>query len=114
MRHACVLNTCHYLIVNWVMCPLDSDHLIEGHSTLLYLLTLSLLSTEITSVFSEDKFPAFYGWISQMKQTDAVKKTILSDEAHVAFIKGYQETGKHDYSHADVTGEGVTIYTKKE
>ena len=49
-----------------------------------------------------------------MKQTDAVKKTILSDEAHVAFIKGVQESGKHDYSHADVTGEGVTIYTKKQ
>ena len=49
-----------------------------------------------------------------MKETDVVKASLLSDEAHVAFIKGFQETGKHDYSHADRTGEGVTIYTKKE
>ena len=48
-----------------------------------------------------------------MKQTDAVKKTLLPDEAHVAFIKGYSESGTHDYSHADLTGKGVTIYTRK-
>ena len=49
-----------------------------------------------------------------MKETDAVKASLLSDEAHVAFIKGVVETGKHDYSSADRTGEGVTIYIKKE
>ena len=48
-----------------------------------------------------------------MKQTDAVKKSMQPDEAHLAFIKGYKD-GKHDYSHADVTGEGITIYTRKQ
>ena len=70
-------------------------------------------STELSSVFSEDRFPTFFGWIGRMKQTDAVKKSMLTDEAHLAFIKSFKE-GKHDYSHADLTGEGVTIYTKKQ
>ena len=48
-----------------------------------------------------------------MKQTDAVKKSMLTDEAHLAFIKSFKE-GKHDYGHADLTGEGITIYTKKQ
>ena len=48
-----------------------------------------------------------------MKQTDAVKKSMLPDEAHLAFIKSFKE-GKQDYSHADLTGEGITIYTKKQ
>ena len=49
-----------------------------------------------------------------MKENEAVKQSLLSDEAHAAFIKGFTDTGKHDYSTADRTGEGVTIYTKKE
>ena len=70
-------------------------------------------STELSSVFSEERFPTFFDWIGQMKQTDAVKKSLLPDEAHLAFIKSFKE-GKHDYSHADLTGEGITIYTKKQ
>ena len=49
-----------------------------------------------------------------MKEDRAVKQSLLSDEAHLAFIKGAADTGKHDYSHADRTGQGVTIYTRKE
>ena len=69
--------------------------------------------TEVAVIFPEDKFPILYGWISRMKQTDTVKKTSLPDEAYAAFFKSSSETGKHDYSHADVTGKGVTIYTRK-
>ena len=47
-----------------------------------------------------------------MKATDAVKKSYLSPEAHAAFIKSIKDG--HDYSHADVTGQGITIYAKKQ
>ncbi len=49
-----------------------------------------------------------------MKQLPAVQASLLSDEAYVKFSKAINETGKHDYSSADVTGQGVTIYTRKE
>ena len=74
---------------------------------------IHLPHADLSLVFSEDRFPTFFGWIGRMKQTDAVKKTMQPDEAHLAFIKGYKD-GKHDYSHADVTGEGITIYTRKQ
>ncbi len=49
-----------------------------------------------------------------MKKLPAVQASLLSYEAHAAFIKTFKETGKHDYSIADLTGQGVTIYSKKE
>ena len=49
-----------------------------------------------------------------MKENSAVKEVLLSDEAHAGFVKGIMDAGKHDYSHADRTGQGVTIYTRKE
>ena len=67
----------------------------------------------MSQVVSEEKFPTLFGWIARMKQTAAVKAVLLSDEAHAALIKSYKGTGKHDYSSADRTGKGVTIYTKK-
>ncbi len=45
-----------------------------------------------------------------MKKLPAVQASLISDEAHVAFIKTAKETGKHDYSTVD---QGV-IYSKKE
>ena len=59
------------------------------------------------------EFPDLFGWIERMKATDAVKKSYQPPEAHAAFIKSVK-SGVHDYSHADVTGEGITIYAKKE
>lgn len=48
-----------------------------------------------------------------MSANDAVKQSYLSPEAHAAFVKSAR-AGSHDYSHADVTGKGITIYAKKE
>lgn len=48
-----------------------------------------------------------------MKANDAVKQSYQPPEAHAAFAKSVR-AGSHDYSHADVTGKGITIYAKKE
>ena len=45
-----------------------------------------------------------------MRETKAVKETMLPVEVHVAIIKSFQ-TGKHDYSPADLSGKGLPIYT---
>ena len=41
---------------------------------------------------------------------------MLPPEKHLAFYKGISDSGgqKHDYSVADLTGKGVTIYTRKQ
>ncbi len=69
--------------------------------------------TEITKVISREKFPTLAGWIGRMKKLPAVQAVLFSYEVHAAFIKSII-AGKHDYSSADLTGQGVTIYTKKE
>ena len=48
-----------------------------------------------------------------MKGMAAVKGSYQPPEAHLAFIKSVK-AGVHDYSHADVTDQGITIYAKKE
>ena len=68
---------------------------------------------EIATEIKEDQFPDLFGWIERMKATDAVKRTYQPPEAHAAFYKSVK-AGSGDYSHADVTGEGITIYAKKE
>ena len=65
------------------------------------------------SVLGEDKFPVLHGWIARMRETKAVKETMLSVEAHVTFVKSAQ-TGNHDYSPADLSGKGLPIYTCKK
>ena len=42
-----------------------------------------------------------------MRETKAVKETMLPVEAHVAIIKSLQT----DYSPADLSGKGLPIYT---
>ena len=69
----------------------------------------SVLCIEFAAVVKEEEFPEFYGWVERMKGTDAVKGSYQSPEAHLAFIKSVK-AGVHDYSHADVTGQGITIY----
>ena len=68
------------------------------------------------TAFTEDKFPLVHGYISLMLQDAAVKKVALPPEKHLAFYKGISDSGgqKHDYSVADLTGKGVTIYTRKQ
>ena len=48
-----------------------------------------------------------------MSQTEAVKPSYLPPEAHLKVVKAFV-SGEHDYSPADLTGKGVTIYTKKQ
>ena len=48
-----------------------------------------------------------------MRETKAVKETVLPVEAHVTFINSFK-TGTHDYSPADLSGKGLLIYTCKE
>ena len=69
--------------------------------------------TGFASAVNKDKFPLIFGWIFRMKENDAVKQSYLPPENHVAFIKSATQSGKHDYSAADLTGKGVVIYTKK-
>ena len=69
----------------------------------------SVLCIEFAAVVKEEEFPEFYGWVERMKGTDAVKVSYQPPEAHLAFIKSVK-AGVHDYSHADVTGQGITIY----
>ena len=75
-----------------------------------YHLRSSLI--EIAAQIKEDQLPHVFGWIERMKATEPVKKSYQPPEAHAAFVKSVQ-AGTHDYSHADVTGEGITIYAKK-
>ena len=84
------------------------------HSVHLPIRNLLFSLVEIAAQIKEDQLPDFFGWIERMKATEAVKKSYLPPEAHAAFFKLMQATGTHDYSHADVTGEGITIYAKKE
>ena len=66
------------------------------------------------TLLSDEEFPELKRYIAAMKETDAVKDSLLSDEAHLGFINSFKSgTGNHDYSFADRTGEGVDIYTKK-
>ena len=65
------------------------------------------------AAITEDKFPRVHRYISRMLQDPAVKKTALPPEKHLAFYTSAKEE-KHDYSVADLDGNGVTIYTKKQ
>ena len=78
------------------------------------LLYSSFLYIENAEKFNEDKFPQFLGWVERMKSTPEVKKSYQPPEAHAAFVNSFKSGGSHDYSHADVTGEGITIYARKE
>ena len=75
---------------------------------------LKLLNPEATSFLSESNYPILFGWISRMKEVEAVKKVALSDSAHLAFYKGYVGTGIHDYGTADISGKGITVYAKQQ
>jgi glutathione S-transferase len=77
------------------------------------LAALKLLSTEFAEQTKEEDFPEFFGWVERMKGVEAVRKSYQPPEAHLAFINSVK-AGVHDYSHADVTGKGITIYAKKE
>ena len=72
----------------------------------------SVLCIEFAAVVKEEEFPEFYGWVERMKGTDAVKGSYQPPEAHLAFMNSVK-AGVHDYSHADVTGQGITIYAKE-
>lgn len=72
-----------------------------------------LFLLESASKLKYEQLPEFLGWMERMKNSAAVKKSYQPPEAHAAFVKSYV-SGNHDYSHADVTGEGITIYAKKE
>jgi glutathione S-transferase len=74
---------------------------------------IQLFSPQFSEAVKQEDFPDFFGWIERMKATDAVKKLYQPPEAHLAFVKSVQ-AGVHDYSHADVTSKGITIYAKKE
>ena len=63
---------------------------------------------EFAVVVKEEEFPEFYGWVERMKGTDAVKGSYQPPEAHLAFIKSVK-AWVHVYSHADVTGQGITM-----
>ena len=68
-----------------------------------------------SAAVTADKFPLVHDYISRMLQDEAVKKTALPPEKHLAFYKKAKESdGQHDYSVADLDGKGVTIYTKKQ
>ena len=69
---------------------------------------------EGTSVLTETNFPVLFGWISRMKEVEAVKKVALPDSAHFAFYKEYIETQKHNYAAADISGKGITVYAKQQ
>lgn len=68
---------------------------------------------EFAEQTKEEDFPEVFGWVERMKGVEAVKKSYQPPEAHLAFINSVK-TGVHDYSHADVTGQGITVYAKKE
>lgn len=71
--------------------------------------------TAFAAAVTADKFPLVHDYITRMLQDEAVKKTALPPEKHLAFYKKMKESdGKHDYSVADLDGKGVTIYTKKQ
>ena len=69
----------------------------------------SVLCIEFAAVVKEEEFPESYGWVERMKGTDAVKVSYQPPEAHLAFMNSVK-AGVHVYSHADVTGQGITIY----
>ena len=60
----------------------------------------------------EADFPELQRYLAAMKETEAVKDSLLSDEAHLGFIKS-SAAGNPDYGFADRTGKGLDIYTKK-
>ena len=83
------------------------------HIYIYIILCFLFLITETEGEFPEDQYPDFFGWVERMKATDAVKRSYQPPEAHAAFIKSVK-AGPHDYGHADTTGQGITIYAKKE
>ena len=77
--------------------------------------THTLTHTAFAAAVTADKFPLVHDYITRMLQDEAVKKTALPPEKHLAFYKKMKESdGQHDYSIADLDGKGVTIYTKKQ
>eukprot|EP00731_Ephydatia_muelleri_P001335 Em0001g1335a len=75
---------------------------------------LKLLNPEATTFLSESNYPILFGWISRMKEVEAVKRVALPDSAHFGFYKGYVGTGQHDYGVADISGKGITVYAKEK
>ena len=83
--------------------------------SLIHACTYTCTITAFSAAVTVDKFPLFHDYISWMLQDEAVKKTALPPEKHLAFAKKMKESdGQHDYSVADLDGKGVTIYTKKQ
>ena len=76
------------------------------------MLTL-FLSVELGAQVSKEKFPLFFEYLEVMKQDEAVKKSILPVESHIAILNAFK-TGVHDYSHTDLQGTGVTIYSRED
>ena len=76
-------------------------------------MSMGFISVEFAEQTKEEDFPEFFGFMERMKVVEAVKKSYQPPEAHLAFINSVK-TGVHDYSHADVTGQGITIHAKKE
>ena len=63
---------------------------------------------EVKSLYTPDNIPIFIQWEAAMKDTDAVKKTMIQGLA--AFGANLQATGgKHDYSLLKI--DGLKIYT---
>ncbi len=63
---------------------------------------------------NKDKFPVLFGWIDRMRENEIVKKILLPTANHLAFLESFLSGGPGDYGAADLTGEGIKIYTRKE
>ncbi len=63
---------------------------------------------------NKDKFPVLFGWIDRMRENEIVKKTLLPTANHLTFFESVLGGGLGDFGAADLTGEGIKIYTRKE
>ncbi len=78
------------------------------------MLLMVLLHTELAEAVSRDKFPVLFGYFDRMRENDAVKQILIPTSNHLAFLEGILSGGSGDYGTADLTGEGIKIYTRKE
>ena len=72
---------------------------------------LFIFMSEIDTDFSKEKFPVLHRWMTVMvEEVEAVQSTLLPFDVHVELVKALTKHRPMDYSLADTTGQGVTVY----
>ena len=72
---------------------------------------LFIFIQKLIQISPKEKFPVLHRWMTVMvEEVEAVQSTLLPFDVHVELVKALTKHRPMDYSLADTTGQGVTVY----